>query len=96
MRKMIQSNASVSFNATVTYTDILGNRHNIQCRTRNQIKQANAFLSMFKREGTTIKALAAQYNVKRGKFQNVSRLISDIVMVGFSKEAAKKIVASSL
>lgn len=93
---MIQSNASVSFNAVVTYTDILGTRHNIQCRTRNQIKQANAFLSMFKREGTTIKALAAQYNVKNGKFQNVSRLISDIVMVGFSKEAAKKIVASSL
>ena len=93
---MIQSNASVSFNAVVTYTDILGKRHNIPCRTRNQIKQANAFLSMFKREGTTIKALAAQYNVKNGKFQNVSRLIYDIVMVGFSKEAAKKIVASSL
>ena len=93
---MIQSNASVSFNAVVTYTDILGKRHNIPCRTRNQIKQANAFLSMFKREGTTIKALAAQYNVKNGKFQNVSRLINDIVMVGFSKEAAKKIVASSL
>jgi hypothetical protein len=96
MRKMIQSNASVSFNAVVTYTDILGTRHNIACRTRNQIKQANAFLSMFKRESTTIKALAAQYNVKNGKFQNVSRLISDIVMVGFTKEAAKKIVASSL
>jgi hypothetical protein len=96
MRKMIQSNASVSFNAVVSYTDILGTRHNIQCRTRTQIKQANAFLSMFKREGTTIKALAAQYNVKNGKFQNVSRLINDIVMVGFSKEAAKRIVASSL
>jgi hypothetical protein len=40
--------------------------------------------------------LAAQYNVKNGKFQNVSRLISDIVMVGFTKEAARKIVASSL
>ena len=96
MRKMIQSNASVSFNAVVTYTDILGKRHNISCRTRNQIKQANAFLSMFKREGTTVKALAAQYNVKCGKFQNVSRLINDIVMVGFTKEAARKIVASSL
>ena len=93
---MIQSNASVSFNAVVTYTDILGKRHNIQCRTRNQIKQANAFLSMFKREGTTIKALAAQYNVKGGKFVNVKGLISDIVMVGFSEGAAKRIVASSL
>lgn len=96
MRKMIQSNAAVSFNAVVTYTDILGTRHNIQCRTRNQIKQANTFLSMFKREGTTIKALAAQYNVKRGRFQNVRQLISDIVMVGFSEGAAKRIVASSL
>jgi hypothetical protein len=96
MRKMIQSNASVSFNAVVSYTDILGTKHSISCRTRNQIKQANSFLSMFKREGTTIKALAAQYLVKNGKFQNVSQLISDIVMVGFSKEAAKKIVASSL
>jgi hypothetical protein len=96
MRKMIQSNASVSFNAVVTYTDILGKRHNISCRTRNQIKQANSFLSMLKREGTTIKALAAQYNVKGGKFVNVTGLISDIVMVGFTKEAARKIVASSL
>jgi hypothetical protein len=51
---------------------------------------------MFKRESTTIKALAAQYNVKNGKFQNVSRLINDIVMVGFTREAAKRIVASSL
>ena len=96
MRKMIQSNAAVSFNATVTYTDILGTRRNIVCKTRNQIKQANSFLSMFKREGTTIKALAAQYNVKGGKFVNVAGLMSDIVMVGFTKEAAKRIVASSL
>ena len=93
---MIQSNASVSFNAVVTYTDILGKRHNIQGRTRNQIKQANSFLSMFKREGTTVKALAAQYNVKRGKFINVAGLMSDIVMVGFTREAARRIVASSL
>ena len=96
MRKMIQSNAAVSFNAVVTYTDILGTRHNIVCKTRNQIKQANSFLSMFKREGTTVKALAAQYNVKNGKFQNVRQLISDIVMVGFTETAAKRIVASSL
>jgi len=96
MRKMIQSNASVAFNATVTYTDLLGTRHNIVCKTRNQIKQANSFLSMFKREGTTVKALAAQYNVKNGKFQNVRQLISDIVMVGFTESAAKRIVASSL
>jgi len=96
MRKMIQSNASVAFNATVTYTDLLGTKHNIACRTRNQIKQAYSFLSMFKREGTTVKALAAQYNVKNGKFQNVRQLISDIVMVGFTETAAKRIVASSL
>ena len=96
MRKMMQSNAAVSFNAVVTYTDILGTRHNIVCKTRNQIKQANSFLSMFKREGTTVKALAAQYNVKNGKFQNVRQLISDIVMVGFTETAAKRIVASSL
>ena len=96
MRKMIQSNAAVSFNAVVTYTDLLGTKHNIVCKTRNQIKQANSFLSMFKREGTTVKALAAQYNVKNGKFQNVRQLISDIVMVGFTETAAKRIVASSL
>jgi hypothetical protein len=51
---------------------------------------------MFKREGTTVKALAAQYLVKNGRFVNVAGLISDIVMVGFTKEAARKIVASSL
>ena len=93
---MIQSNASVAFNATVTYTDLLGTKHNIVCKSRNQIKQANSFLSMFKRESTTVKALAAQYNVKNGKFQNVRQLISDIVMVGFTETAAKRIIASSL
>jgi hypothetical protein len=51
---------------------------------------------MFKREGTTVKALAAQYNVKNGKFVNVAGLIADCIMVGFSEGAAKKIVASSL
>ena len=95
-RKMIQSNASVSFNAVVTFTDLMGTRHNIVCRTRTQIKQANAFLSMFKRESTTVKALAAQYNVKNGKFQNVSRLINDIVGIGFSRESAKRIVSESI
>ena len=95
-KRMIQSNASVSFNAVVTFTDLLGKTHNIVCRTRTQIKQANAFLSMFKRESTTVKALAAQYNVKNGKFQNVSRLINDIVAVGFTRDCAKRIVASSL
>ena len=68
----------------------------IAAQQEAQIKQANSFLSMFKREGTTIKALAAQYNVKSGRFQNVRQLISDIVMVGFSEGAAKRIVASSL
>jgi hypothetical protein len=96
MRRMIQSNASVSFNAVVTFTDLLGKKHNIVCRTRTQIKQANAFLSMFKRESTTVKALAAQYNVKNGRFVNVAGLISDIVAVGFNRECARRIVASSL
>jgi hypothetical protein len=96
MSKMIQSNASVSFNAVVTFTDLLGKTHNIPCRTRTQIKQANAFLSMFKRESTTVKAIASQYNVKNGKFQNVSQLINNIVAVGFSRTSAKRIVASAL
>ena len=95
-KRMIQSNASVAFNAVVTYTDILGKTHNIVCRTRTQIKQANAFLSMFKREGATVKALASQYNVKMGRFQNVRQLMNDIVMIGFTREAARRIVASSL
>ena len=93
---MIQSNASVSFNAVVTFTDLLGNRHNIVCKTRTQIKQANAFLSMFKRETATVKALASQYPVKFGKFVNERKLINDIVSVGFTREAARRMLNVSI
>ena len=95
-KRMIQSNASVSFNAVVTFTDLLGKTHNIVCRTRTQIKQANAFLSMFKRESATVKAIASQYPVKFGKFVNKRKLISDIVAVGFTRDAAKRMLNVSI
>ena len=70
--------------------------HNIVCKTRTQIKQANAFLSMFKRETATVKAIASQYPVKFGRFVNEGKLINDIVSVGFTREAARRMLNVSI
>lgn len=93
---MIQSQPTVAFNALVTYTDLMGNKHNIACRTRNQIKQAQSFLSQLKSEYLTVKQIAAQYAVKNGKFVNAKALIADLSAAGFTQQFAKRIVATSI
>ena len=81
---------------TVECTDFLGRKIVMHAKNRPQLLQANAFMAEFKKEKNIINEIKAQYNVKNGKFQNVRQLISDIIMVGFTETAAKRIVASSL
>ncbi len=96
MPRMIQSQPKVAFNAVVTYTDLLGRTHNISCRTRRQIKEAQGFLAQFKRDFAIVKQIAAQYAVKNGKFVNLYQLKRDLSAAGFNRQFVSRIVAASI
>jgi hypothetical protein len=73
----------------VEFTNFFGQRQVIHCKTRPQFKQASAFLGMLKRESTTINQICAQYAVKNGKFQNISRLKADLIQAGLTPKAVR-------
>ena len=93
---MIQSQPKVAFNAVVSYTDLLGKTHNIQCRTRRQIKEAQSFLAQFKRDYSIVKQIASQYAVKCGKYVNAYKLKRDLMEAGFNRAFVQRIMASSI
>lgn len=73
----------------VEYTDVFGKRQIIPCKNRTQLKKASEFLSMFKKEENRVKMICAQYNVKRGKFQNISQLKKELASLGFGSTGIK-------
>jgi hypothetical protein len=56
------------FEVIVSYTDFLGKTHNIVCKSRPKLKEANAFLKMFKTESVAINKILGEYPVVMGKF----------------------------
>jgi len=73
------------FNVSVEYTDILGNTHRIQCKTRKALNEARQFLSIFKAESAKINEILSQYPVSMGKFPKKfhKEIKSDLVANGF-------------
>ena len=73
------------FNVSVEYTDILGNVHRIQCKTRKAFNEARAFLSIFKAERAQLERILCEYPVKMGKFPKKfhKEIKSDLVANGF-------------
>ena len=75
----------------VEYVDFFGKKQIIACRTNKQLKEAMQFLSMLKRESATIHQICAQYNVKNGKFQNVSALKQQLKAAGLTASAVNRL-----
>ena len=73
------------FNASVEYTDFLGNVHRIQCKTRKAFNEAREFLSLFKSETTAINNILSEYPVKMGKFPKKfhSEIKNELSAAGF-------------
>ena len=55
------------FEVIVTFTDFMGKSHNIVCKTRKKLAEANQFLKMFKTESVKINQILSEYPVKMGK-----------------------------
>lgn len=73
------------FFVSVQYTDILGNTHRIECKTRKALNEARAFLSIFKAEAVKLNEILREYPVSMGKFPKKfhSEIKADLVANGF-------------
>ena len=73
------------FEVIVSFTDFLGKTHNIVCKSRPKLKEANEFLKMFKSESVKINKILAEYPVVMGKFPKKfhKEIKSDLVANGF-------------
>jgi len=51
----------------VEYTDMFGKLYRIPVRNRTEMREAQVFLSIFKKECTTLKQLVAEYPIVMGR-----------------------------
>jgi hypothetical protein len=74
------------FEVVVSFTDFMGKTHNIVCKTRKKLAEANRFLKMFKTESVKINQILSEYPVKMGKFPKKyhSEIKRELAGAGFS------------
>ena len=74
------------FEVLVSYTDFLGTKHNIVCKSRPALKRANEFLKMFKTETVAINRILSEYPVVLGKFPKKyhSEIKRELASAGYS------------
>ena len=74
------------FEVIVSFTDFLGKTHNIVCKSRTKLKEANEFLKMFKTESVAINRILSEYPVVMGKFPKKyhSEIKRELASAGFS------------
>jgi hypothetical protein len=77
------------FEVVVSFTDFLGKTHNIVCKNRKKLAEANQFLKMFKAETVKINAILSEYPVVLGKFPKKyhSEIKRELASAGFSTVA---------
>ena len=73
------------FEVIVTFTDFMGKTHNIVCKSRPKLKEANEFLKMFKTESVAINKILGEYPVVMGKFPKKyhSEIKNELAVAGF-------------
>ncbi len=74
------------FEVVVSFKDFLGKTHNIVCKNRKKLAEANQFLKMFKTESVKINAILGEYPVVLGKFPTKyhSEIKRELAAAGFS------------
>jgi hypothetical protein len=74
------------FEVVVSFRDFLGKEHNIVCKTRKKLAEANQFLKMFKTESVKINSILSEYPVVMGAFPKKyhSEIKKELASAGFS------------
>lgn len=77
----------------VEFTDILGKKHIIKCANKTKMKEAMAFLSIFKSEMATLKGILSEYPISMGRIPKkfMKELRSELKPYGFSNEFINKV-----
>ena len=73
------------FEVVVSFTDFMGKSHNIVCKNRKKLVEANQFLKMFKSESVKINSILGEYPVVMGEYPKKfhSEIKSDLQSAGF-------------
>jgi hypothetical protein len=74
------------FEVVVSFRDFLGKEHNIVCKNRKKLAEANQFLKMFKTESVKINSILSEYPVVMGNFPKKyhSEIKRELASAGFS------------
>jgi len=74
------------FEVVVSFTDFMGKTHNIVCKTRKKLAEANQFLKMFKTESVKINSILGEYPVVMGEYPKKyhSEIKRELAGAGFS------------
>ena len=74
------------FEVVVSFKDFLGKTHNIVCKNRKKLAEANQFLKMFKTESVKINSILSEYPVVMGAFPKKyhSEIKKELASAGFS------------
>jgi hypothetical protein len=73
------------FEVLVSFTDFMGKTHNIVCKTRKKLVEANQFLKMFKTESVAIGKILGEYPVVMGEYPKKyhSEIKRELASAGF-------------
>ncbi len=84
---------SVKPMTVVEFTDFLGKKYVIKCANKTKMKEAMAFLSIFKQETTTLKNILSEYPISMGRIPKkfMKELRSELKPLGFSNEFINKV-----
>ena len=74
------------FEVVVSFKDFMGKTHNIVCKNRKKLAEANEFLKMFKTESVKINSILSEYPVVMGMFPKKyhSEIKRELASAGFS------------
>jgi hypothetical protein len=73
------------FEVVVSFRDFMGKEHNIVCKTRKKLVEANQFLKMFKTESVAIGKILGEYPVVMGEYPKKyhSEIKRELASAGF-------------
>jgi hypothetical protein len=77
----------------VQYKDLMGKVHSIRFANSTQMKEAQAFLSIFKTESAKVKEILSEYPVSYGQIPKkfLKELRTDLSKLGFSVKFINKL-----
>jgi hypothetical protein len=78
----------------VEFTDLLGRKHRIPVRNKTQMREAQEFLAIFKKEVAEVNAIVNEYNWSYGRIAeaDVIDCMNELFAYGLTESIIKRII----